>query len=433
MLVCASALFLVGLDTSMVTVALPSVSTSLGVERERLAWVVDAYTVPFASLLITAGALADRYGRRRIFRIGLVTVALSSLACAVAPTLEVLVLARALQGVGASMLTPVALAIVVNVMTDPRERALAIGAWGSMFGISLAAGPVTGGALTSAIDWRAVFWVNLPLIALILVLVAVFVPESRAADPRPLDPVGQILLVALVGIGVTLLIEGPHQGWTSPIALVAYPLLVATAAAFIVVETRRDAPLIDLSLARNGPFAAAIVSAVVVFTAFSMVMFLTTMLLQVDSDWSTVAAGAATLPMAVGTVVGAPLSGILVGRTGPRLPLIISGTLIAVAGLCLLPQTLPVLFLAFLLAGAGVGIASAPVTNTAVSTLPADRAGVAGGMTSTARQLGIAFGAALAGSLGVGTVAWTLIICCGAAVVAVAVLVIPRTGATVSR
>lgn len=220
--ICASALFLVGLDTTIVTVGLPQIGAGLDVGSDRLAWVVDAYTVPFASLLITSGALADRFGRRRVFQTGLVVFGLSSLACAAAPSLELLVAARAVQGVGASMLTPGALAIVVNVMSDPRERAQAIGIWGAMFGLSMAVGPVTGGALVAAFDWRAVFWINGPLVLAAIVLVIVLVPESRAGKPRRLDWPGQMLLALVLAITVAMLIEGPRLGWATPVAIAAY-------------------------------------------------------------------------------------------------------------------------------------------------------------------------------------------------------------------
>lgn len=251
MAICALALFLVGLDTTIVTVGLAQIGRGIGADPDGVAWVVDAYTVPFASLLITSGALADRFGRRRVFQIGLVVFGLSSLACAAAPSLSLLLAARAVQGVGASMLTPVALAIVVNVMTDPRERARAIGVWGAMFGLSLAAGPVTGGALIAAFDWRAVFWINAPVVLAALLLTALLVPESRAAAPRRLDPPGQVLLAILLATAVAALIEGPRQGWTSPALIAAAIVLLAALAGFVQVEARRPAPLIDPGLFRT--------------------------------------------------------------------------------------------------------------------------------------------------------------------------------------
>ncbi len=172
-------MFLVGLDTTIVNVGLPAIGRGLGVGTRGLEWTVDAYTIVLAGLLISSGALADRFGRRRVFQSGLMVFGVASLVCATAPSVGALVAARAVQGIGASMLSPVALAIVVNAMPDPRERAQAIGIWASVFGLSMAVGPVTGGALVAALGWRALFWINAPVIVAALVLSAVFVPESR--------------------------------------------------------------------------------------------------------------------------------------------------------------------------------------------------------------------------------------------------------------
>src|SRR5215469_2892982 len=237
--ICALSLFLVGLDTTIVNVGLPSIGRGLGAGTRGLEWVVDAYTIVFASLLISSGALADRFGRRRFFQIGLAVFGAASLACAFAPSLGALIAARAVQGVGASLLSPVALAIVVNAMPDPRERAQAIGVWASVFGLSMAAGPVAGGALIAAFGWRSVFWVNAPIIVAAIVLSGVFVPESRAPHPRRLDLPGQALLTVAVSVLVAVLIEGPRIGWASPLASTGYLITVAAAAAFMIVELRR--------------------------------------------------------------------------------------------------------------------------------------------------------------------------------------------------
>lgn len=427
--VCASALFLVGLDTTIVSIGLPQIGLGLGLDVDRLAWVIDAYTVPFASLLITAGALADRFGRRRVFQIGLVVFAVASLAGAAAPSLGWLIAARALQGVGASMLTPVALAIVVGVMTDPRERAQAIGIWASVFGVSLAAGPLTGGALIAAFDWRAVFWINVPVVLVALILVAVLVPESRAAHARRLDIRGQVLLVLLIGGMVAVLIEAPHVGWTSPVVILGIGAVLLTALGFFWAESRSRQPLIDPHLFQHPGFAGAVAGAVALFVGFSVTLLLTTVLLQGGEGWTPLAAGAATLPMAIGAIVGAPLSGYLVGRAGPRIPLLVAGALLTLGGALLTTlaagMNLTALLVAFLLIGLGVGLGNPPITNTAVNSLPLDRAGVAGGVTSTARQVGTALGIALAGTIAASesfVSGWIIITACGAVLLGVAAL-----------
>ncbi|MFF8973637.1 MFS transporter [Streptomyces sp. NPDC014995] len=425
--VCALSMFLVGVDTTIVNVALPEIGQGLSVGVRGLEWVVDAYTVVLASLLIVSGALADRFGRRRVFQCGLLVFGLASLACAFAPSLGLLVAARAVQGVGASMLSPVALAIVVNAMPDPRERARAIGVWASVFGLSMAVGPVTGGALIAAFGWRAVFWINAPVVLAALVLVAVFVPESRAERARRLDLPGQVLLTVVLGLFVGVLIEGPRMGWASPAVLTGYAVITAATAGFVRVELRTRQPLVDLGLFRRPPFATAVLGAMAVFIALNVSLLLNTLYLQHTRGWTPLASGAATLPMALGATLCAPWSGTLVGRFGPRRPLILAGGFTGVGGMCLVDlgqdTSVPLILLAHLLIGVGFGFANAPLTNTAVSGLPPSRAGVAGAITSTARQVGAAVGIAVAGGLVAGTgpaglaaashTGWLLVAACG--------------------
>ncbi|MGW5396653.1 MFS transporter [Streptomyces sp. NPDC003952] len=443
--VCALSMFLIGVDTTIVNVGLPAIGRGLGADTRGLEWVVDAYTVVLASLLIASGALADRFGRRRVFRCGLAVFGLASLACALAPSLGLLVAARAVQGVGASMLSPVALAIVVNAMPDPRERARAIGIWASVFGVSMAAGPVVGGTLIAALGWRSVFWINVPVVVGALVLVAVFVPESRGQRARRIDLPGQLLLTTALCVSVGVLIEGPRIGWASPAALACYAVAAAAVTGFARVELRSPEPLIDLGLFRRPPFASAVLGAVAVFAALSVSLLLTTLYLQDARGWTPLAAGAATLPMALGATVCAPWSGSLTGRLGPRRPLLLAGGFTAAGGLCMVGPTLgpdagpdpsvPLLLSAYLLIGIGFGFANAPLTHTAVGGLPPSRAGVAGAVTSTARQVGSAVGIAVAGALAAGVApdalarasrpGWLLVTACGLLLCGVAA---PRGG-----
>jgi EmrB/QacA subfamily drug resistance transporter len=425
--ICTLSMFLVGLDTTIVNVALPAIGRGLGVGTRSLEWVVDGYVIVLSSLLITSGALADRFGRRRVLQCGLVVFGTASLACALAPSLGVLVAARAVQGIGASTLSPAALAIVVNAMPDPRERAQAIGLWASVFGLSMAVGPITGGVLIAAFGWRSVFWINAPVIVTAVVLSAVFVPQSRAPKARRLDVRGQILLTIAVCVAVGVLIEGPHIGWASPLAAAGYAIAAAAAVGFTATERRRDEPLMDLALFRRPAFTTAVLGATALFAALSLGLLLNTLYLQHTRGWTPLTAGIATLPMALGATVCAPLSGKLVARFGPRRPLLLAGAFITAGGLSLVglrPDTSTQhLLLAYLLIGIGFGFANTPITNTAVSGLPQDRAGVAGAITSTARQLGSAIGIALAGALVTGTSpaglayasrpGWLLVAACG--------------------
>ncbi|MFE5513298.1 MFS transporter [Streptomyces sp. NPDC056529] len=442
--VCCLSMFLVGLDTTVVNVGLPAIGRGLDADTRGLEWIVDAYTLALAGLLISSGALADRFGRRRVFQSGLAVFGAASLLCALAPSAGVLVAARALQGVGASMLSPVALAIVVNAMPDPKERARAIGVWASVFGLSMAAGPVTGGALLAWLDWRALFWINTPVIAAALLLSAVFVPESRAPRARRLDLPGQVLLTVVLAVVVGVLIEGPRIGWTSPAAWAGYAGAAAATAGFVWVESRRPEPLMDLELFARPVFSGAVVGAVAVFVALSVTLLLNTLYLQHTRGWTPLAAGAATLPLALGATVCAPWSGRMTGRAGPRLPLLLAGGFITVGGLCLVrltPHTDVLLLLAaYALIGIGFGFANAPITNTAVNGLPPARAGVAGAITSTARQLGSALGIALAGGLVTDTSpaglahasrpGWILVTGCGALLFLVARVSQPKEATT---
>lgn len=432
--ICCTSLFVVGLDTTIVNVALPTIGESFHVGIGGLEWVVNAYTLVLASLLISSGTLADRFGRRRVFQLGLVVFGVASIACALAPSVGVLIAARIAQGVGGSMLSPVALAIVVNVMTDPKERAKAIGVWAAVFGLSMAIGPIIGGVLIESFGWRSVFWVNVPVIVIVLMLTAVFVPESRAAQPRRLDLPGQLLLVAVVGGAVGLLTEGPRIGWTSPSAVTGYIAVALALASFVAVESRKTEPLVDLALFRHRPFPAAVLGAVVVFVALNATLLLGTLYLQQARGMTPAAAGVMILPMAVAATVCAPLSGILVGRFGPRLPLLIAGSFTALGGLCLVSLDnntgLSTVLVAYLFLGIGFGFSNAPITNTAVNGLPKSQAGLAGGITSSARQFGAALGVALAGGFVANTVesdvaqashaGWMLVIGCGLVVLVIA-------------
>ncbi|MEV0852352.1 MFS transporter [Nocardia fluminea] len=434
--VCSLSLFVVGLDATIVTVALPAIGNGLQVGTQGLEWIVDSYTLALASFLITSGAVADRVGRRRVFRLGLAVFGVATTVCALAPTVEVLIAARIVQGVGGSMLSPVALAIVVSTITDARQRARAIGVWAAVFGLSMAVGPTLGGALVDWFGWRSVFWIVVPVVVLALVLSAVFVPESRAEQPRRIDAAGQLLLVLVVGGVIALLIEGPRIGWSSATALAGYFGVVAAAGAFVWVERRAAEPLIDPNLFRRAQFTAAVVGAVLVFVALTTTLLLSTWHLQHTRAMSAVAAGAMTLPLAVAATVCAPLSGILVGRVGARRPLLLAGGFLTAGGIVLAgaggDPDLMTMSVAFALIGTGFGFANAPITNTAVSGLPAARAGVAGGITSTARQVGAAVGIAIAGGVIAGhgsmRIGWFVVAGCGVVVLALARLS-PKKGA----
>ncbi|MFD8543999.1 MFS transporter [Streptomyces sp. NPDC059649] len=450
--ICCLSLLIVSLDNTVLNVALPSVQRELHASVSGMQWTIDAYTLVLASLLMLAGSTADRLGRRRIFMVGLVVFALGSLLCSLAPDLEWLVVFRMVQAVGGSMLNPVAMSIITNTFTDPRERARAIGVWGGVVGISMAAGPVVGGLLVQSVGWRSIFWINVPIGALALFLTLRYVPESRAPKPRRVDPVGQLLVIALLGSLTYAIIEAPDAGWASPEILGFVLVALVSLAALIGYERRRREPLIDLRFFHSVPFSGATVVAVSAFAALGGFLFINTLYLQNVRGLSALEAGLYMLPMAGMTLFCAPLSGRLVGGRGPRLPLLLAGTTMAASGLlfaaCDAQSTNWLLFPGYVLFGIGFGLVNAPITNTAVSGMPRAQAGVAAAVASTSRQVGQSLGVAVIGAvlasgahaaatadefIAAGRPAWWIIAGCGAAVLLLGALTTGRWAKATAR
>ncbi|MFG2694092.1 MFS transporter [Kitasatospora sp. NPDC048407] len=407
--ICCLSLFIVGLDNTVVNIALPAIQRDLGAPASGLQWVIDAYTLVLASLLMLSGSIADRIGRRRVFRTGLLLFVLGSLLCSLAPGLGWLIAFRAVQAVGGSMLNPVAMSIITNTFTDRKERAQAIGVWGGVVGISMALGPLIGGFLVDSAGWPSIFLINIPVGLAAFVLTHRYVPESRAPRARRLDPVGQLLMVLMLGCGTAAIIEGPGHGWTSPGILALAGVALAALLVFPFWERRVPEPLIDPRFFRSAPFTGATVTAVCAFAALAGFLFLNTLYLQNVRHYAPVVAGLWTLPMAGLTLLTAPLSGRIVGSRGPRLPLLVAGAAIAASGVLLTGLTAdsPALLLlpAYALFGLGFGMVNAPITNSAVSGMPLAQAGVAAAVASTSRQVGQSLGVAVIGSVVAGAVA----------------------------
>jgi EmrB/QacA subfamily drug resistance transporter len=401
--ICSLSLLIVGLDTTIVNVALPAIHRSLHASLSGLQWTIDAYTLVLASLLMLAGSTGDRVGRRVTFQTGLGVFSLGSLLCAVAPSLGFLVAARVVQAVGGAMLNPVALSIVRNVFEDPRERARAIGVWGAVFGLSLALGPIVGGALVDAVSWRAVFLVNLPVGLLAVVLTAMYVPESRAPRPRRIDPVGQVLVIVGLATLTYAIIEGRRQGWTSPEIVGLFAVAVLSFVALVAYELHRREPLLEVRFFRSVPFSGASAIAVSVFAGIGGFLFLNTLYLQDVRGLSPFHAGLYVLPMAAGTLIFAPVSGRLVARVGAR-PSLVLGGFAVLAGALMLTDLSPTTSTGFLLVsyaifGLGSGLVNPPITNTAMSGMPPAQAGVAAAVASTSRQVGMTLGVAVVGAV----------------------------------
>ena len=401
--ICCLSLFLVGMDVTIVNVALPSIGRDFRAPVSGLQWTVDAYALVVASLLMLSGSVGDRVGRRAVFQVGLCLFTLGSLACSLAPSLGWLIAFRALQAVGGSMLNPVAMAIVTNTFTEPAERAKAIGLWGSVFGLSLALGPVIGGALVDSTGWRGVFWVNIPVGIAAIALTARYVPESRAAVKRRLDPLGQVLVIAVLGTLSYGIIEGPDLGWGSAPVVACFAVAAAATAVLLAWSRRAAQPLLDLRFFRSLPFSGAAVTAITGMCAFSGFLFLITLYLQEVRGYSALTAALFLVPMALVMACSAPLCGRVIAAHGTRGPLLVAGAGITAGGVLLafLGAASPAWYvlLSCVVLGAGMGWVNAPVTNNAVSGMPRSRAGTASGIASTSRQVGSSLGVAVTGSV----------------------------------
>ena len=403
LLICSSSLFIVYLDSTILNVALPTLQRDLHASLSGLQWVADAYLLVVSSLLLLAGSAADRLGRKRVFLVGLAGFGLGSLLCSLAPDTGSLIGLRMLQGIGGSMLTPVSLSIVRNTFHDPTERAHAIGIWSGIFGVATAAGPIVGGVLVSAIGWRSIFWLNVPICAAMIAATVRYVPESRAPRPRRVDVPGQLLMIAALGSLTYAVIQGPVAGWTAMPVLALFAIAALAVAAFVIVERRTAEPLIELRFFRSRPFTGACVIAVLSFIVLGGFLFVFAVYLQEARGDSPLTAGLSLLPATLVMAAAAPVAGQLLARRGPRLPLVASGLCIA-AGLSLLLGLGPGtsygwLAVALAVLGAGLGLVNPPITNAGVSGMPPAQAGVASAVISVTRQVGSLLGVAVMGDM----------------------------------
>jgi EmrB/QacA subfamily drug resistance transporter len=401
--ICCASIFVVVMDISIVNIALPTMRRDLHASVSGLQWMIDAYTLVLASFLVLAGSTADRVGRRRIFQAGLAAFGLGSLLCGLAPGISWLVAARVLQAAGGTMLNSVAMAIIAVTFSDRAERARAIGVFGSASGLALALGPILGGALVDGFGWRSIFWVNVPVVAAAIVGTALFVPESRAARARRFDLVGQVLVILVLGSVVAAIIESGRLGWNSPVILGLLVVAVLAVVGILGYEPRRTDPLLELRLFRSVPFSAAIVMALCALCGFGAFLFVTTLYLQDVRGLSALTAGLCLLPVGGLVVVLSPVTGRLVGGHGPRVPLAVSGVALAAGGgasLWLGPAApLSAMLATYLLFGIFLGTVNPPITNSAVSGMPASMAGVAASLASASRQTGTTLGVAISGTI----------------------------------
>lgn len=400
-------LFLVQLDLTAVNVALPSIMTGLGASVTGLEWVVGAYSLAFAGLLLAAGSVGDAVGHRRLLLAGLGVFAAGSTACALASTTGALVTGRTVQGVGAALLMPATLAVIALTFPDARGRARALAAWAGISGLALPLGPLVGGALVEAVGWHAIFWLNLPPLAVAVVASLRLLPPSGPLNSRGLarrlDLLGQLLAaVALVAL-VYALVDGPALGWGRPVVVAALVVAGAAAAGFVVVEARGRAPMLPLGVFRHRSFRAANGVAVLMTAAMIGSVFPLTLYLQAVRGASPLLAGAELTPMFVPFIAATVLSGRLVTAVGSRV-LVTGGMLAAAVGIALFTRLTtvsgyPVLAVALALLGVGLGVATPPMVGAALAGLPVSQAGLAAGVNNTARQVGPPLGVAVLGGI----------------------------------
>jgi EmrB/QacA subfamily drug resistance transporter len=395
-------LLVIGMDNTILNVALPTIQRELHTTASQLQWIVDIYTLIYASILLTTGSLGDRFGRKGVLSAGLVVFGLGSVGAAFSHTTSQLIAFRAVAGIGGAMIMPATLSILTNVFSS-EERGRAIGIWAGVSGIGIVVGPLAGGFLLEHFAWGSVFLINIPIVALALVAGHFLVPTSRDTHPRRLDPAGTVM--AMVGLAAVLygIIEAPAQGWSAPTVVIAFGLGLATLAAFVVWELRSDHPMLEIRFFRNPRFSAASLAITLVFFAMFGSMYFMTQYLQFVLGYSTMQAGAALIPMAAGLMIAAPNTARLTRRFGTKAVVATGFALVAVAALMLSRLTVssgyPVLGFAIAILGIGMGTAMAPATDSIMGAVPRDKAGIGSAMNDTTRQIGGALGVAILGSI----------------------------------
>jgi EmrB/QacA subfamily drug resistance transporter len=390
------------MDNTILNVALPTIQRDLHTTASGLQWIVDVYTLIYASVLLTTGSLGDRFGRKGILTAGLVVFGLGSLGAAFSQTTTQLITFRGLAGIGGAMIMPATLSILTNVFSA-EERGRAIGIWAGVSGIGIVAGPVAGGFLLEHFFWGSVFLINIPVVVIAVAAGHFLVPTSRDANPRRLDPLGTVLVS--VGLAALLygIIEAPSQGWTAPAVAIGFTAGVVALVSFVVWELRIDHPMLEVRFFRNPRFSAANIAITLVFFAMVGSMYFLTQYLQFVLGYSTMQAGAALIPLAAGLMLVAPNTGRMTQRFGTKA--VVASGLTVVAGATLLLSRLtvssgyPFLALATLLLGVGIATAMSPATDSIMGSVPKDKAGIGSAMNDTTRQVGGALGVAILGSL----------------------------------
>ncbi len=396
-------LVVITLDNTILNVAIPTLQRELHATNSQLQWMVDSYTLVFAGLLLTAGSLGDRFGRRGALQIGLLVFGVGSVVAALVDTPNELIAARALMGVGGAFIMPSTLSVLTNVFTDPAERARAIGVWAGVAGIGIALGPLAGGFLVEHFYWGSIFLVNIPIVLIAAGAAAVLVPTSKDPAAPRLDPLGAALSIAGLSCLLYAIIEAPSNGWGDPIILAAFGLAAFLLAILVVWELRITEPMLDMKLFGNPRFSAASSGIALVFFALFGSLFLLTQYFQFVLGYTALQTGVRLLPYAAVLMIVAPLSARFVEHVGTKLVVTIGLSLVA-AGLFLMTQldvstSYPDIVWRIVLVAAGMGCTMAPATESIMGSLPLAKAGVGSAVNDTTRQVGGALGVAVIGSV----------------------------------
>lgn len=400
--ICCLCLVLVVIAVSSLNVAIPTILEDLQPSSTQLLWIIDSYALVFAGLLLLAGAIGDRFGRKGALLGGLTVFGLAALAASFAPNPEMLIATRAVMGIGAAFVMPATLSIVTSVF-PPQERAKAIATWAGFAGAGSALGPLLGGFMVEHFGWASVFLVNLPFVVVAMALIARFVPSSRDTEERRLDVVGAALsVVSLCGL-LFGIIQGPEEGWTSPVVLGAFAVTIVVGVLFVLWELRTDEPMLDPRFFRIPAFRAGSGVITAVFFGMFGMFFMLTQYLQFVKGYSPLVAGAATAPSALTMLIVAPRSPALVARFGSR-RVVVTGMLLVASAFVIYtllgPDTTYLAVALALVVGAfGMGLSMAPASTAIVSSLPMSKAGVASAVNDVTREIGGALGIAVLGTI----------------------------------
>lgn len=395
-------LIITAIDHTIMNVALPRMVVDLGATTSQLQWIVDSYTVVFAGLLLAAGALGDRFGRKGALQLGLATFLGGSLLAALADSAGGVIAARAVMGVGAAFIMPATLSILTNAFGDPAERAKAIGVWAGVSGIGVALGPIAGGYLLEHFSWSSVFWLNVPIVVIALVIGHRILPTSKAEDRRALDPIGFALSIGALTAVVYSVIEAPAHGWTSTSTVAAFAVSLALVGVFVAWELKHHTPMLEVRFFADPRFSAASVSITFAFFALAGAIFMVTQYLQFVLGYSPLRAGLGILPAAAAIGVAGPISAHLAQQCGGRVT-VTAGLMVTAGGLAVQAlfagSSYAPIAVGQALFGLGIGLAMAPATDSIMGSLPAERAGVGSAVNDTTREIGSALGVAVIGSV----------------------------------